>query len=136
MHWIPKAPERRGSGYGRKGRLWAAGWHTGVDYLCPVGTPVSYPFWVPGGKVLEVGRVSWGSAYGLAVIVQVRPGVRYMVAHLSEVSVKPGQRLKRGQRIGLTGNTGNSTGPHLHLEKRIGPSYRYALDARAPQESG
>lgn len=135
IHWI-KGDFRVGSEYGRKGSFWSAGYHTGADFLCATGTKVQYPYWVPGGKVLEVGKVSWGSAYGLAVIIHVRPGVRYLLGHLSEVYVKPGQKIARGTIIGETGNTGKSTAPHLHLEKRVGPYYRYAVDSRKPQVTG
>lgn len=133
MHWI-KGTIRKGSDFARKGSLWGCGWHTGVDYISPVGNTVQYPYWAPG-RVVEVGTVSWGRDYGTAIIIQIRPGVRYLAAHLSEVEVKVGDRVTRGRVLGRTGNTGKSTGPHIHIEKRVSP-YRYALDARRPQEIG
>lgn len=107
---------------------WAAGHHTGVDFPAPVGTPVMA---VRPGRVIDAGETTWGSAYGLCVILQDHAGHRWMYAHLSDVDVAVGDTVLRGRRIGKVGLTGRTTGPHLHLEVRVSP-YRYDIDARDP----
>jgi hypothetical protein len=97
--------------YKKKGRMWSKGYHTGVDFAVPEGTTVIA---AADGKI-ESGN--WGSAYGTHVIQKVAQGW-VIYAHLSKSLVKPGQKVKRGQVIGKTGNTGNSSGPHLHFELR------------------
>lgn len=105
--------------YGKKG-AWAAGFHTGDDFACRVGTPLR-SMWT--GTV--VGINSWGSAYGVHVIIQFQPkggAVRRMAyCHMSKVAVKVGTRVVPGSHIGWSGNTGRTTGPHLHLEQRLAP---------------
>ncbi|MFJ8589675.1 transglycosylase family protein [Streptomyces sp. NPDC093595] len=96
---------------------WAAGFHTGVDFAVPVGTVVRT---VVEGTVVAAG---WQGAYGNAVVVYHPDGMYTLYAHLSTVSVSVGQGLTAGQQLGLSGNTGNSTGPHLHFEARTGDSY-------------
>ena len=105
-----------------KGKMWKFGFHTGVDYKCAVGTDICA---ASDGKVLEVGRVSWGPSYGTAIVVDHGNGFRAIYAHLSKALVKRGQKIKTGQHIGEAGSTGNSTGPHLHFEVRVAP-FRYA----------
>ena len=108
--------------YKKPGKMWKIGYHGGVDYACPVGTEVSA---VKKGKVLEAGpSVTWGPSYGTAVVIDHGKGVRAVYAHLSKTSVKKGDKVEEGQVIGLSGNTGNSSGPHLHLEASISP-WRY-----------
>lgn len=101
--------------FGRKGD-YSAGYHTGIDYATPMGTPVRAP---RAGQVMQAG---WDDSYGNYVLMRgYVDGKGYLFAHLSKVSVKRGQRVVRGQRVGLTGNSGNSTGPHLHAEQRRYP---------------
>jgi murein DD-endopeptidase MepM/ murein hydrolase activator NlpD len=101
--------------FGRKGN-YAAGYHTGVDYGAPVGTPVRSP---RTGYVTQAG---YDNTYGYHVIVRDWTGRKaFLVAHMSRISVRRGRPVVRGQRLGLTGNTGNSTGPHLHAEQRHAP---------------
>jgi murein DD-endopeptidase MepM/ murein hydrolase activator NlpD len=69
--------------------------------------------------------VSWGGSYGNAIIIDHGGGKRAIYAHLSKINVKVGQKIIEGQLIGLSGNTGNSSGPHLHFEVRVSP-WRYA----------
>jgi murein DD-endopeptidase MepM/ murein hydrolase activator NlpD len=97
--------------YGKVGKHWSSGKHTGVDFAVPVGTPVLA---VADGKI-ENG--SWGKAYGKQIIQKVDGGW-VIYAHLNALRVKPGATVKKGQIIGESGNTGNSTGPHLHFELR------------------
>jgi murein DD-endopeptidase MepM/ murein hydrolase activator NlpD len=97
--------------FGKLGKHWSTGKHTGVDFAVPIGTPVLA---VADGKITSA---NWGKAYGKQVVQQVEKG--YVIyAHLNAVRVKPGQFVKAGQIIGESGSTGNSTGPHLHLELR------------------
>lgn len=115
------------AGYGIPGKLWSSGFHPGVDQGCPVGTPV---FAVQDGKVIAN---KWGSDYGVHFVVDQKamwvgakrhPGWWAVYAHLSKSLVRPGQTIKRGQLIGYTGNTGKSTGPHIHYEMRNGQTWR------------
>jgi murein DD-endopeptidase MepM/ murein hydrolase activator NlpD len=101
------------------GKHWSCGYHTGVDYAAPTGTEVVA---CKTGTVLEAKtNVSWGPSYGLSVIIDHGKGVRAVYAHLSKVAVMKGDKVKAGQKIGEIGSTGNSTGPHLHLEARTTP---------------
>ena len=97
--------------FGKVGKSWSSGKHTGVDFAVPVGTPVLA---VADGKIVNA---NWGKAYGKQVIMAVDGGF-VIYAHLNAVRVKPGQAVKKGQIVGESGNSGNSTGPHLHLEYR------------------
>lgn len=118
------------SAYRIPGKHWSCGYHTGVDYAAPTGTPViACKF----GKVLEAkDGVSWGDSYGISVIIDHGQGVRAVYAHLSKINVKVGDKVGAGDKIGEIGSTGNSTGPHLHLETRISP-WRYANKDIDPQ---
>lgn len=84
--------------------------HTGRDYRAPIGTPVYAP---EPGTVRFAGPM--GTA-GIAAIVQSQ-NVNTYVFHLSGVVVRPGQAVNAGTLLGYTGNTGHSTGPHLHFEQ-------------------
>ena len=93
---------------------WQAGYHTGVDLSCPVGTPV---YATIGGDVR--GNRSWGASYGTYLLINDNvDGSDWGYCHLSKVVVSDGERVKTGQLIGYSGATGNVTGPHLHLERR------------------
>lgn len=72
-----------------------------------------------GGKVVEVNTSGNGGGYGKYVIIDHGGGYRSLYAHLNQVGVKVGQQVTKGQEIGLAGNTGRSSGPHLHFEIRI-----------------
>lgn len=107
---------------------YAAGVHTGTDFAVPVGTPVHAP---RRGVVIE-SRYD-PNAYGH--YIHIRGWFRrnsWLFAHLSKRKVVVGQRVKQGQVIGLSGNTGNSTGPHLHAEQRRPPfGYRNFIRPKA-----
>lgn len=112
------------------GKHWALGYHTGVDYLAPTGSKVV----APTNSVIKFagryGKGSWGSAYGNHVVGEtVINGVTYqwIVAHLSKTSVKAGQVVSQGHQVGLSGATGNVTGPHVHFEVRR-PPFTYGKD--------
>nr|WP_240542527.1 MULTISPECIES: DUF5930 domain-containing protein [Paracoccus] len=97
------------SGFGRRwGRL-----HEGIDMAGPVGTPIH----VTGdGVVTFAGR---SGAYGNLIKIRHELGTETRYAHLSRIDVKVGDRVSQGDRIGDMGNTGRSTGPHLHYEVRM-----------------
>jgi murein DD-endopeptidase MepM/ murein hydrolase activator NlpD len=97
--------------YKKKGKHWSKGYHTGVDFAVPEGTEV---FAVADGII---DAANWGKSYGKQVVQKVFGGF-CIYAHLSEVFVKAGHTVLKGELIGKTGNTGNSTGPHLHFEYR------------------
>lgn len=86
--------------------------HYGLDFGIPVGTAVKSTM---DGKVVYAGWNNQG--YGNLVIVENGP-YRTYYAHLSEIPVRMGDHVSRGDVVGLSGNTGNSTGPHLHYEIR------------------
>ena len=98
------------SGFGRRwGRL-----HAGTDFAAAHGTPI---YATADGVVIHAG---WQSGYGRLVKIQHEFGIETRYAHMSKIRVKKGQRVSRGQRIGDMGNTGRSTGTHLHYEIRVG----------------
>lgn len=86
--------------------------HTGIDFTAPVGTPV----YATGDGVVINDNGLGGSGYGLYIIISHGFGYHTLYAHLSKLVAKPGQKVKRGDIIGYVGNTGSSTGPHLHYE--------------------
>ena len=87
--------------------------HTGVAFGCDRGTPV----YATGDGVVELAVGSgYNGGYGYQVLVNHGFGYKTRYAHLSKVLVRPGERVTRGQVIAETGNTGRSTGPHLHYE--------------------
>ena len=103
--------------YGKRGSLWKRGYHTGEDFACPTGSRAVAVSW---GKVVHVGTVGgWGDAYGIHVVIRTGLGrYDYAYCHLSRADVRVGQKVRPGMVIGLTGATGNVTGPHLHFEAR------------------
>lgn len=92
----------------------ASTYHKGIDWAVPTGTAVMAS---SGGTVTKAG---WGSGYGYVVYIDHGDGRQTRYAHLSKVLVKAGQKVVQGQKIALSGNTGRSTGPHLHFEILIG----------------
>ena len=87
--------------------------HTGIDYGCPAGTPILAS---GDGIVLYAQYNTYG--YGNEVIILHEAKKATVYAHLSEITVYMNQKVRRGDAIGLSGSTGNSTGPHLHFEAR------------------
>jgi len=84
--------------------------HTGLDFQGPIGMPI---YAAGNGKVISAG---WDNAYGLTVKIEHYNGFHSKYAHASKVLVSEGQDIKIGEKIALIGNTGRSTGPHLHFE--------------------
>ncbi|MFK0257642.1 M23 family metallopeptidase [Streptomyces sp. NPDC090445] len=107
--------------YGKGGNLWSAK-HSGQDFAVPVGTAVTS---VSAGTVVKAGPNGGGDgpAYGNAIVVKHGNNTYSQYAHLAKIQVKIGQKVAKGAQIGLSGNTGNSTGPHLHFEIRTTPNY-------------
>ena len=87
--------------------------HEGIDVTAPMGSPIEAP---AAGVVTDAG---WESGYGNTVTIDHGYGVTTKFAHASKLLVKTGQRVQRGQRIALVGNTGLATGPHLHYEVHV-----------------
>lgn len=108
----PISGGRKSSGFGRRNAptKGASSYHKGVDWATPTGTPV---YASCGGTVVKAG---WGSGYGYVVYINHEDGRQTRYGHLSKVLVSVGQHVKQGERIALSGNTGVSTGPHLHFE--------------------
>ncbi len=87
--------------------------HLGIDFGCDRGTPV----YATGNATVEVASErGYNGGYGRMVLLDHEFGYKTRYAHLSKVLVKPGEQVTRGQIIALTGNTGVSSGPHLHYE--------------------
>ncbi|WP_367319304.1 transglycosylase family protein [Streptomyces sp. HUAS ZL42] len=114
-----------GTPYHAAGSSWSKGYHTGVDFPVPTGTAVQA---VAAGKVVSAG---WGGSFGYQVVIRHADGRYTQYAHLSAISVKSGQTVDGGRRIGRSGSTGNSTGPHLHFEVRTGPGFGTDVDPLA-----
>lgn len=89
--------------------------HAGIDYRADIGTPVRA---AADGRVIEV-TGGWGSGYGKSILVDHGGGWVTRYAHLSDFAAGTGDTVSQGQTIGYSGNTGWSTGPHLHFETRI-----------------
>jgi len=112
LHWPVRGPIN--SGFGTRRSLGATGdVHTGVDIDARAGTPVRAP---ARGIVAFAG---WQNGYGRTIILEHGLGVQSLYAHLSKFVVKRGQRVEQDATIGLTGNSGHSSGPHLHYEVRV-----------------
>ncbi len=114
----PLSGGRKSSGFGRRKAptRGASSYHKGIDWATPVGTAVMAS---ATGTVVKAG---WGSGYGYVVYINHADGRQTRYGHLSKVLVSPGQTVNQGQKIALSGNTGVSTGPHVHFEILINGS--------------
>lgn len=101
---------------------WLVGYHTGIDLAVPTGTPV---YSVGSGTVV---LARWSGSYGKAVTIKMRDSRYVLYAHLSRISVTRGSKVRAGTRIGSSGSTGRSTGPHLHFEVRARRGYGSDVD--------
>ena len=110
LTWPVRGPVN--SGYGLRRSPWTGRpeEHDGLDIGTLPGTPVQSP---ASGTVVTA---SAGGPLGRHVVLDHGNGVRSLYGHLSQIEVKAGERVEKGQTIGLTGSTGRSTGPHLHYE--------------------
>ncbi|WP_415949242.1 M23 family metallopeptidase [Streptomyces sp. KLOTTS4A1] len=118
----PVAGSYVSAAYKAGGAVWSSGSHTGIDIHAASGTSVRS---VGMGTVVEAG---WGGAYGNNVVIRMKDGVYTQYGHLSAINVTVGQQVTPGQQIGLSGATGNVTGPHLHFEARTTPDYGSDID--------
>ncbi|MFF8415078.1 M23 family metallopeptidase [Streptomyces omiyaensis] len=123
--WVAPVSGGISTPYRASGSMWSSGYHTGADFIASSGTTVRA---VGAGTVVSAG---WSGAYGNEVVIQHADGNYSQYAHLSSLSVSAGQSVDGGQQIGLSGSTGNSTGPHLHFEIRTSPSYGADIDPLA-----
>ncbi|WP_406458596.1 M23 family metallopeptidase [Streptomyces sp. NBC_01622] len=112
--------------FAQAGSLWQST-HSGQDFAVASGTNVVAAH---GGTVVKAGGngAGDGAAYGNAIVIKHGSGTYSQYAHLSRIDVKVGQVVSTGQHIALSGNTGNSTGPHLHFEIRTTANYGSAID--------
>lgn len=108
----PISGGRQSSGFGRRKapKKGASTYHRGIDWATPIGTAVMASC---GGTV---SRAGWGSGYGNVIYIDHPDGRQTRYGHLSKVLVKVGDKVSQNQKIALSGNTGRSTGPHLHFE--------------------
>jgi murein DD-endopeptidase MepM/ murein hydrolase activator NlpD len=102
------------SRFGDSGYYWSSGYHTGLDFAAPSGTPIMA---IANGVVTSVG---YEGAYGNQTIVTLEDGTEIWYNHQTSSTVSVGDNVVAGQVIGYVGSTGNTTGPHLHLEVRPG----------------
>ncbi|MEU4729431.1 MULTISPECIES: M23 family metallopeptidase [unclassified Streptomyces] len=112
--------------FGKGGSMWSHK-HSGQDFAVPVGTPVKA---AAAGVVVKAGPNGGGDgpAYGNAIVIKHANNTYSQYAHLSRIQVRIGQKVAVEQRIALSGNTGNSSGPHLHFEIRTTPNYGSAVN--------
>lgn len=112
----PIAGGRQTSGFGPRNApiKGASTNHGAIDWAVPIGTSVA------ASNAGTVAFAGWASGYGYAVYINHEDGKQTRYGHLSKVLVKAGQTVSQGEKIALSGNTGRSTGPHLHFEIRIG----------------
>lgn len=100
--------------FGQGGGLWSRD-HTGLDFAAPTGSTVRA---IARGTVVSAG---YDGAYGNKIVVRLASGAELWFCHLNEMFVQPGDQVSTGTHLGEVGSTGNTTGPHLHLEVRPGP---------------
>jgi murein DD-endopeptidase MepM/ murein hydrolase activator NlpD len=112
--------------FAQAGGMWQST-HSGQDFAVASGTNVMAAH---GGTVVKAGGngAGDGAAYGNAIVIKHGNGTYSQYAHLSRIDVKVGQVVSTGQHIALSGNTGNSSGPHLHFEIRTTANYGSAID--------
>ena len=89
------------------------------DNAVDIGAPIGTPVYAAGDGVVLIARSgSWNGGYGNYVVIKHPNGVQTVYGHLSQILVSQGEEVGRGNLIGKVGNTGRSTGPHLHFEMR------------------
>jgi murein DD-endopeptidase MepM/ murein hydrolase activator NlpD len=106
---LPVRSYRLTGRFGDVSGLWRSV-HTGLDFAAPTGTPIRA---IAPGVVVAVG---YDGAYGNRTVVRLPDGTVLWFCHQDSVRVRPGEAVRPGQVIGTVGSTGNTTGPHLHLE--------------------
>ncbi len=112
--WVlPLAGYSMSASYGASGYLWSSGYHTGQDFSAAEGTPIVA---VAPGVITQAGYDAAASWAGNLTVLELENGDEIWYAHQSSVTVSSGDTVTPGEVIGYVGSTGNSTGPHLHLE--------------------
>lgn len=127
VSWVkPVKKYTKSASFAQAGGMWQST-HSGQDFAVPTGTQVVAAH---GGTVVKAGGngAGDGPAYGNAIVIKHGNGTFSQYAHLSRIDVKIGQVVKTGQKIAKSGNTGNSSGPHLHFEIRKTANYGTAID--------
>ncbi|MFF2331629.1 MULTISPECIES: M23 family metallopeptidase [unclassified Streptomyces] len=107
---IPTSSYTITSTFGQAGSMWSSGYHTGLDFAAPTGTPI---------KAIHTGTITsagWSGSYGYRTVLELEDGTELWFCHQSSIGVSVGQKVTTGDTIGRVGATGNVTGPHLHLE--------------------
>ena len=124
MHPVKKY--RLSASFNQAGGMWQST-HSGQDFAVASGTDVVAAH---GGTVVKAGGngAGDGPAYGNAIVIRHGNGTYSQYAHLSRIDVRIGQVVATGQHIARSGNTGNSSGPHLHFEIRTSANYGSAVD--------
>ncbi|MEV6725428.1 M23 family metallopeptidase [Streptomyces xanthochromogenes] len=125
--WVhPVSRYTLSASFGLGGSMWSHK-HSGQDFAVPTGTSVLAAH---AGTVVKAGPIGAGDgpAYGNAVVIRHANNTYSQYAHLSKINVRVGQSVGTGERIALSGNTGNSSGPHLHFEIRTSPNYGTAVN--------
>ncbi|MFJ3141728.1 peptidoglycan DD-metalloendopeptidase family protein [Streptomyces halstedii] len=111
--WAKPVAAPYGTPFGKRGLMWSSGRHTGLDFPAKTGTAI---------RAVDSGMVSQatnGGPYGQHIQINHGDGLSSLYAHMSAMVAKVSHAVKRGERIGSVGATGNVTGPHLHLEARV-----------------
>ncbi|WP_369234125.1 M23 family metallopeptidase [Streptomyces sp. R21] len=127
VSWVdPVKKYKLSASFAQAGNMWSST-HSGQDYAVASGTQVVAAH---GGTVVKAGGngAGDGSAYGNAIVIKHGNRTYSQYAHLSRIDVKVGQVVATGQHIARSGNTGNSSGPHLHFEIRTTANYGSAVD--------
>jgi murein DD-endopeptidase MepM/ murein hydrolase activator NlpD len=125
--WVdPVKKYKLSASFAQAGNMWSST-HSGQDFAVSSGTQVVAAH---GGTVVKAGGngAGDGSAYGNAIVIKHGNGTYSQYAHLSRIDVKVGQVVATGQHIARSGNTGNSSGPHLHFEIRTTANYGSAIN--------
>ncbi|MGW0905044.1 aggregation-promoting factor C-terminal-like domain-containing protein [Streptomyces sp. NPDC002853] len=110
--WAKPVNAKYGTRFGKRGSMWSSGYHTGLDFPAPTGTTIRA---VNDGTISQVAS---GGPYGKHVQINHGGGLSSFYAHMSSMVAKMHKHINRGRPIGKVGSTGNTTGPHLHLEAR------------------
>ncbi|MFE9443731.1 M23 family metallopeptidase [Streptomyces sp. NPDC006602] len=127
VSWVdPVKKYTLSASFAQAGGMWQST-HSGQDFAVASGTNVMAAH---GGTVVKAGGngAGDGPAYGNAIVIKHGNGTYSQYAHLSRIDVRVGQVVKTGQHIARSGNTGNSSGPHLHFEIRTTANYGSAID--------
>ncbi|MFH9293849.1 peptidoglycan DD-metalloendopeptidase family protein [Streptomyces sp. NPDC017520] len=112
--WMKPVSAPYGTPFGKPGLMWSSGRHTGLDFPAKTGTSIKA---VDNGQVRTAAS---GGSYGKHIEINHGSGLSSLYAHMSAMVAKATEGVTRGQVIGKVGATGNTTGPHLHLEARVG----------------